>query len=330
MSRLLIGILAAASLASPSLAEDDPLPRNLLLNSSLGFHCFDNSRTGRADCYRAGAVACWNQDAYGDAEVYRSTRMQALRSVFPVENVVVIHPGKRLYQFSLLTEMGLDHGDSVSFSVYGRQPAPGSLQAAVHLMRLDSQAGQWTPPADGRTFPKHSRGELLGGPSYAAASGPEGDFRVTLEDCRIVGAFTEDPDRSTDQPNTIGIEVELVNRSPDKDVWIYAPCLCRGGKAKSRLPDLRPLPDAYRGIPRTIQKLWRGEPLHILMMGSSIDRAAPIRRCISTTKPRSRPPSSNPRATASSRARPWATRSGTTTWGGGSTTSCMAAGCGAC
>jgi len=274
MSRLLTGILAAVLLASPSFAEDDRPPRNLLLNSSLGFHCFANSRTGRADCFQAGAVACWNQDAYGDAEVCRATRTQALRPVFPVENVVAIHPGKRLYQFSLLAEMGLDHGESVSFSVHGRQPAPGSLQAAVHLMRLDSQSGQWTPPADGRSFPRHSRGELVRGPSYAAASGAECDFRVVLEDCRIVGAFTEDPDQSTDQPNTIGIEVELVNRSPDKDVWVYAPCLCRGAKAKSLLPDLRPLPDAYRGIPRTIQKLWRGEPLHIMIMGSSIDRGS--------------------------------------------------------
>ncbi|NCQ25971.1 MAG: SGNH/GDSL hydrolase family protein, partial [Armatimonadetes bacterium] len=30
----------------------------------------------------------------------------------------------------------------------------------------------------------------------------------------------------------------------------------------------------YRSLPRTIQKLWKGEPLHILLMGSSIDRGS--------------------------------------------------------
>lgn len=252
---------------------DNSVPRNLLLNSSLGFHCFTNSRTGRAPSFNAGAVAGWNQDAYGDAEAYRAARTTALRPTLPVDNVVVIHPGKRFYQFALLTEMGLGHGDVVSFSIHGRQQAPESLQAAVHLMRLDSQSGEWTAP-DGRTFPKHSRGELVRGPSYTAASGSANEFRVVLENCRILGEFTESPDKSTDQPNTIGIEVELVNRSKDQDVWIYAPCLCRGPKAKSLLPELRPMPDAYRGIPRTIQKLWRGEPLHIIIMGSSIDRGS--------------------------------------------------------
>lgn len=257
-----------------SSSADEPAPRNLLLNSALGFHCFTNSRTGGAPSFHAGTVACWNQDAYGDAEAYRATRTTALRPTLPVENVVVIHPGKRFHQFALLTEMGLDHGDVVSFSVHGRQQAPDSLQAAVHLMRLDSQSGQWTAPGDGRTFPKHSRGELVRGPSYTAASGSANEFRVAVENCRIVGEFTESPDKSTDQPNTIGIEVELVNRSKDQDVWIYAPCLCRGAKAKSMLADLRPMPESYRGIPRTIQKLWRGEPLHIIVMGSSIDRGS--------------------------------------------------------
>src|SRR5690606_14708924 len=40
------------------------------------------------------------------------------------------------------------------------------------------------------------------------------------------------------------------------------------------LPTLRDLPDYYRHIPRTISKLRRGEPLHIVAMGSSIDRGS--------------------------------------------------------
>jgi hypothetical protein len=253
---------------------NEPAPRtNLLLNPEFRFHAFDNSRDGNARSYCSGSVPCWNQDAYGDAAVWRATRTTALRPRFPVESVVRIGPGKRLYQFSLLSDMGLDHGDRVSFSIFGRQATPDALGASVHLMRLDSQSGEWTAP-DNRTFPKHARGELVRGPSYARTSGNDLDFQLAIPDCPIVGSFTESPDKSTDELNTIGIEVELVNRSKDQPVWVYAPCLARGAEPATRLPEGRPLPDFYRGIPRTIQKLWRGEPLHIIVMGSSIDRGS--------------------------------------------------------
>jgi hypothetical protein len=271
---VLLSLLVPAALT----AADLPAPRNLLLNPDLGFHAFANSRTGLAASYRSGSVACWNQDAYSDAEGYRAPRVTAFRPRFPVDGVVAIHPGKRFYQFSLLAEMDLDHGDRVSLSVYGHQAEPEALEASVHLMRLDSAAGEWSPAdygqADKRRFPRHSRGELVRGPSYSARSGPAGDFEVRVENAEIVGAFTEDPDHSTDQPNTIGLEVEFVNRSKSADVWIYSPCLSRSPTALNRLPPSRALPVLYRGIPRTIQKLWRGEPLHLMVMGSSIDRGS--------------------------------------------------------
>jgi hypothetical protein len=137
---------------------------NLLLNPALRFHSFDNSRSGVTDSAHSGAVACWNQDAYGDAEVYRAPRIKNFRPIFPVENVVVLHPGKHFHQFMLLAETGLDHGDRVSLSVHGFQTSADCLQAAVHLMRVDSAAGEWSAPNDKRVFPKHSRGELVKGP----------------------------------------------------------------------------------------------------------------------------------------------------------------------
>jgi hypothetical protein len=265
-------VIAFLLAAAPAWA-DGPDRGNLLVNPAFRFHAFTNSREGKAASYTSGEIACWNQDAYGGAEVCRAARTAAFRPRFPVENLVVIHPGKRLYQFSLLVDMGLDHGDRVSFSVYGHQAAADSLSASLHLVRLDSQAGEWTAP-DRRTFPKHSRGEMVRGPSYTRNSGTPPDFELTIADCPIVGAFSESADKSTDQPNTIGIEVELVNRSKDQDVWVYSPCLARGAEPVNRLAEARPMPDAYRGIPRTIQKLWRGEPLHIIVMGSSIDRGS--------------------------------------------------------
>ncbi len=271
----MLGVLA---LLSPTLAQESGGAMNLLLNPDFSFHAFDSARTGRAESYRSGAVPCWTQDAYGDATVTRAPRVGGFRTRFPVDGVVSLAPGKRFSQFIALAEVGLDHGDRVSLMVFGRQAAAGALRAAVHLMRLDSAPGTWSPGefgnSDKRTFPKHARGELVRAPGGTATTADGTEFELKVENVEIVGAFTESADNSTDQPNTIGLEVEFVNLSADQPVLLYAPCLTGGGAARSRLPVLRPLPELYRSIPRTMQKLWRGEPLHILTMGSSIDRGS--------------------------------------------------------
>lgn len=274
---LLFGILVFAAAGALHAAEPAP-PKNLLLNPDLGFHSFSSSRTGQAGSFQSGAVPAWDEDAYGDVTVYRGARTPGFRTRFPADGVVAIHPGKRFSQFFLLAEVGLDHGDHVSLSAFGHQAAPDALQATIYPMRLDSATGDWSPAdfgqADKRRFPRYSRGELIRGPGFSATSGAPLDFETKIENAEIVGAFTEDANNATDQPNTIGLTVEFVNRSKDKDVWIYAPCLSRSATAFSRLPEARPMPQLYRGIPRTMQKLWRGEPLHILVMGSSIDRGS--------------------------------------------------------
>ena len=271
--RTCTAIWTAGILAIAVGGRAEPPHGNLLLNPDFGFHATANSRTGKPTAYASGSIPGWNQDAYGDVEVRRATRQTDVHTAFPVDGLAVLRPGKRLYQFALLAELGLDHGDRVSLRAFGRQTTPDALEVRLHLTRIDSQSGNWTPKSDGRTFPKHARGELIRDPTYAARSGAKNDFDVALENREIVGAFTESPDASTDQPNTIGLEVEFVNRSTS-DVWIYGPCLCRGAQAQSRLSAARPVPTYYRGIPRTIQKLWRGEPLHIIVMGSSIDRGS--------------------------------------------------------
>jgi hypothetical protein len=250
---------------------------NLLLNSALNFHCFENSRTGQGAEFKSGSIACWNQETYGDAEAYRAARQTAFRPSFAVENVVVIHPGKSLHQFALLAEMGLDGGEHVSLSVSGHQAKPKALQATICMMRLDSDEGSWSPKdfglPDNRTFPKHSRGELTAGSSFSSDSGDATGFELKIEKAVIPAGFTESATKSTKQPNVIGITVEFTNTGAD-DVWIYAPCLVRGDSALNRLAESRTLPEYYRGIPRTVQKLWRGDPLHLIVMGSSIDRGS--------------------------------------------------------
>ncbi|MBX7207184.1 MAG: SGNH/GDSL hydrolase family protein [Verrucomicrobiaceae bacterium] len=252
-------------------------PSNLLLNPALNFHCFTNSRTGEGAEFKSGSIACWDVATYGDAEAYRAARQQVFRPGFAVDNVMVIHPGKSVSQFALLAELGLDGGEHVSLSVFGHQAKPKSLRASIHMMRLDSDEGSWSPKefglSDARTFPKHSRGELTALPTMASVSGEQTDFELKVEKAMIPFGFTESGTTSTKQPNVIGITVEFTNAGSE-DVWIYSPCLARGDVAVNRLPEGRAIPDYYRGIPRTIQKLWRGEPLHLIVMGSSIDRGS--------------------------------------------------------
>ena len=250
---------------------------NLLLNPALNFHCLDNSRSGQGAEFKSGSIACWNQETYGDAEAVRAARQAVFRTSFAVDNVVVIHPGKSMHQFALLSELGVDGGDHLSLSVFGHQTKAKSLRATVQMMRLDSEEGMWSPKdfglADARTFPKHSRGELTADPSFANDSGEAPDFELKVEKAVVPFGFTESGAKSTKQPNVIGVRVEFTNVG-EEDVWLYAPCLTRGDKALNRLPEGRAMPEYYRGIPRTIQKLWRGEPLHLIVMGSSIDRGS--------------------------------------------------------
>ena len=255
--------------------------------------------------------------------------MAAFRPRFPVENGDPCR--QAILPVLLLAETGLAHGDRISLSVHGYQRAPDLLQAAIYPMRLDSASGNGAQPSLVRATggSQHGRGELVRGPGRTATSGAAGDFEIKIEDVEIAGAFIQSPDRSTDEPNTIGILVEFTNRSADQDVWIYAPCLCRGATALARLPEARPLPTAYRGIPRTIQKLWRGEPLHIMHMGSSITAAAPTPDGALRCGPAVADFLKQPPTGETSTARRSGIRSGTTTPAGGSIISWVADGCGA-
>lgn len=250
---------------------------NLLQNPQFDFHCFDNSRTATARVWQAGYVACWNSDAYNDVLVTSAPHVETLKLQAFARNVVTIKPGKRFNQTIFLPEVGLRHGDLASLAVYGSQKAPDALKASVHVLKIDSQTGTWKPAdygcADIREFPKHSRGELVAAKSFSATSGAANDFQLKLEKCDIPGSFIHKNESSDTQINAIALKVEFENIGAE-DVIIYAPCLVKGTEAATGLPEMRPVPTAYRGIPRTMRKLWRGEPLHILLMGSSIDRGS--------------------------------------------------------
>ena len=252
---------------------------NLLLNSRFEFHAFGNHRRGRAVSYTSHNAAFWNCSAWADITVTRESHVDAkVRPSFSTGNMVSIAPGKKLWQFFTLPEAGLAHGDRVSLFVYGHQPQPNVLRARLRLMKLDSEDGTWTPAdfgmSDKRAFPKHARGELVVAKTYDTTAEATGAVGLKIENAEIIGHFRDGNESHSDDVNTIGLRVEFENTSPKEAAWVFGLCLSRSPQALARLPQARKMEPYYRHIPRTIQKLWKGEAIHILLMGSSIDRGS--------------------------------------------------------
>lgn len=257
MNRANISFLLLFTMIHFSLAD------NRLVNPGFQFSSFNDSRTAKATGFRSGSIPFWDQEAYGDAEVYRAPKNPVARPQAPVDGVVVLQPGKSLRQFRLLSEAGLEPGDAVTLSVQGHQAQPQTLRASVNAMRLDRQDGEWKPSEfgqrDARTFPRQARGEMTPVEIVAKNADAAGDFTLTIPDIKIPGDAA--------QNDFIAVEVVFQNIS-DAPLSIYAPALEKpGGEAGE-------MSEAYRHLPRTISKLRRGEPLHVVVMGSSIDRGS--------------------------------------------------------
>ncbi len=253
---------------------------NLLLNPHYEFHAFANHRDGQANSYTHHEVAGWNTDAWGDLTVLRESHADsAIRPAFTAGNLVRIEPGKRFWQFATLPELGLGHGSTVSLHVYGWQGAAAGLRARVIPLKLDSEDGDWKPAdfgmADKREFPRHGRGELVAVAVHEAKTDTTGAVELALANLPIPGTFHRDDANHSYSAdcNTIGLRVEFANAS-DQPVWVWWPSLTATAEPVARAVPVRALPEAYRHIPRTMQKLWKGEAIHILLMGSSIDRGS--------------------------------------------------------
>jgi hypothetical protein len=252
----------------------------LLQNPQFEFHAFMPHRDGKPLSYQSGNVAFWNTEAWGDIEVLREAHVEAgIRPSFSTRNLVKIQPGKKLWQFFTLPEAGLAHGEFLSLSVQGHQAKGKALELRLQLMKLDSEDGSWSPAdfgdSDKRVFPRHSRGELVVAREWLAHSDQAGSVDLKIDAAEIIGKFQNENQSSSANINTIGIRVELANVSGDEAVWVFAPSLVKGREAASGLvASSRPMRPSYRHLPRTMQKLWKGEPIHIIVMGSSIDRGS--------------------------------------------------------
>lgn len=254
--------------------------RNLLVNAEFNFHSLIPHRYGKSQSYTADYVPFWNADTAKSLKVFRDSHIvPRILPKFSVNGGVELLPGQSFHQFFTLPEADLLPGDAVSLSFYGYQPVPGALKGEIRAMKIESADGTWSPKKDfgfrdARTFNKMARGELVVARSISAVSDiVKKTVEFKAENLVIPGNFTPGKKSYSKDNNTVGLEVRFTNTSKGK-VWVFAPSLVRGAKAYKAAAAYRKIPDYYRHIPRTMQKLWKGEPIHILVMGSSIDRGS--------------------------------------------------------
>ena len=269
-------VLACAMLC----AADSADLRNLLLNSEFNFHPFMQHRTGKRVRATAQYVPFWNANSPESLTVYRDSGIKAaFRPPVPAANGVKLKPGCSFKQFFSLPEAELIPGNAVSLSFWAYQESPKAVKAVLRAMKLESEDGTWSPGKDfnlrdKRTFQKMSRGELVPAASAEITSDTVKQCALLkIENFVIPANFTPGKKSSSKDNNTVGVELSFTNNSKE-DVWIYVPSLVRGGKAVPAVGSFRKIPEYYRHIPRTMQKLWKGEALHIICMGSSIDRGS--------------------------------------------------------
>ena len=269
---LVITTLLLMCAGSPAAGE------NLLLNPTFDFHSFTNHRDASRESWKSGYVAFWNAGAHGDVTVMRESHVDVkVRPPFATRNLVTIASGKTISQFLTLGEAGLAHGEQVSLHVFGRQSKPRALRARIRMLKTDSQDGTWSPKqfrqADARRFHRHGRGEFVTARLHESSSPKVGPVELRIEGAKIEGHFTEGRASRGKDVNTLGLQVEFENTSGEQ-VWVYWPSLVSGAKPVARAAEARRRYPWYRHIPKTIQKLWKGETIHILLLGSSIDRAS--------------------------------------------------------
>ncbi len=243
---------------------------NLLLNPEFGFSSFEPLRDDKASSGQLGSVPFWEGSRYDAVRVFRAPGVSEFRPKFPVDGVVAIQPGGTLSQWVLVSEGKLEPGTPISLAVNGFRPKGAKLRFRLNAMMTDGQEGEWKPSEFGmpttKSYPKAARGEFT--PRQLAEVTPEaeGAFEARLEGVLLPGG--------KDQPTqAVAVEV-LVSNEGEEQAWIYAPRLVHGEKAPAEPLPGRELPEEYRSLPRTLSKLNRGDALHIIVMGSSIDRAS--------------------------------------------------------
>ena len=254
--------------------------RNLLHNADFNFNAFTPHRSGKRGRAFEKYVPFWNACSPDSLEVRRDSGIKAqFLPPVPSPNGVKLKAGKTFKQFFTLPEAELIPGEAVSLSFWVYQDAPKAVKAQLRTLKIESEDGTWSPAKDfklqdKRTFQKMSRGELVTA-DLAEVTSEEVNKCVEckIENFVIQAHYTPGKKSFSKDKNTVGVELSFTNTSKS-DIWIFQPSLVRGKKAVRAVGAFRKIPEYYRHIPRTMQKLWKGEALHIICMGSSIDRGS--------------------------------------------------------
>jgi hypothetical protein len=244
---------------------------NLLCNPKFNYHVLKGSKSANGF-----NVAGWNTDAYGDIEVMKKNKQFGDTLEY---RVVQINPGKRFWQFINLADLEtVKKDDSLALGVNVYQRKRSALEARLCLMGIESADGTWQPTAlgfsDVRVFSHHARGELIKIDQAEVVSDKKtGQIKLDISGLKIDWNFEKGNKSSASYRNAVGVLVEFKNTS-NTPVWIYGPSLINGKKAQDNASSIRPLPEFYRMIPRTMKKLLKKQPVYILTLGSSIDRGS--------------------------------------------------------
>ncbi len=244
-------------------------PVNLLVNPEFRYL---DSTASAGQHYVAG----WNTSGYGDIQ---ACDMQDGFGEKTSGSCVLIRPGKSFWQFQALPDLGLDMKErTLKLGAEIKQAEPSSLRIKLSLMGIESQDGTWSPAelgfGDKRVFSRHGRGELVVlDERTASSSNKAGQEYIETEGLLIDWRFETTKESSSQYRNAAGIRVEFENTS-SSPVWIRHPVLAEGKILPRGYVRGKPLPGYSKMIPRTMKKLLEGKPLHILTLGSSIDRGS--------------------------------------------------------
>ena len=95
----------------------------------------------------------------------------------------------------------------------------------------------------------------------------KGSVELIIKNAEIIGKTSIGNKSGSKDINTIGIQVEFENSDMSETAWVYSPKLTVARSFSPALAEDRKMEPNYRYIPRTIQKLWKGEPIHIISNG---------------------------------------------------------------
>ena len=243
-------------------------PANLLVNPEF--------RHIKSASSHAHYAAGWNTGQYGDITV---SSMEEGFGEESGESCVLVQPGKKFYQFQALPEVGPDmKGHTLRLKAEIRQVQPSSVRMKLSLMGVESADGTWSPHelgfSDERVFSKHGRGELIILDEKAVSSSNKaGEEYIETEGLPLNWHFETTRESNSKYRNAAGVKVEFENTS-SAPVWIRRPMLTVGSVLPVGYAEGKPLPEYSGMIPRTMRKLLEGKPIHILTLGSSIDRGS--------------------------------------------------------